>query len=329
MRARTTTDLVADIRVRTAAPATDGLVSDAELLQLADEEMRTELAQILISARSEYWLAVETQTIVSGTAAYRIPDRALGQGLRDVTVYDENDNEWNLVQIPADRRYLYTQPTSNGSPAAFTLDNGKVVLLPTPSTSGYTLRLRYYARPPRLDLLTNCAAILSASSTTSVTLSGTIPTWVTQISDADAYVDIVRGDGMRDAILADGIATDYDTPTLTLDATTPIVVADIASTASPTGGRVDYLCHAGFTCYPPIPDELQPVLVALGCRAYAEAIGDQAAMQAADAMYRRKAAAARSVLIPRVDGEDLRIVPLGTPLRNGRRRLGGILGGVR
>jgi hypothetical protein len=328
MRARTTTDLVADIRVRTAAPATDGLVSDAELLQLADEEMRTELAQILISARSEYWLAVETQTIVSGTAAYRIPDRALGQGLRDVTVYDETGNEWNLIQVAADRRYLYTSPTSSGAPAAFTLDNGKVVLLPTPSTSGYTLRLRYYARPPRLDLLANCASIIAASDTLTFTVGGTIPTWVVEIGDTDTYVDIVRGDGMRDAILADGIATGYDGGAITLDASTPIVVADIANTSSPIGGRVDYLCRAGFTCYPPIPDELQPVLVALGCRAYAEAIGDQGAMQAANAMYQRKAAAARSVLIPRVDGEDLRIVPLGTPLRGGRRRLNSF-GGVR
>lgn len=327
MRARTTTDLVADIRVRTAAPATDGLVDDTELLQLADEEMRTELAQILISARSEYWLAVETQTIVSGTASYRIPDRALGQGLRDVTVYDELNNEWNLVQVSADRRYLYTTPSSSGAPAAFTLDNGKVVLLPTPSTSGYTLRLRYYARPPRLDLLANCAAILNAKDSLSFYVTGTIPSWVTAIATTPAYVDIVRGDGMRDAIIADAVATHFATDIVTLSAAYD--VDDIADTASPTGGRVDYLCRAGFTCYPPIPDELQPVLVALGCRAYAEAIGDQAAMQAADAMYRRKAAAARSVLIPRVDGEDLRIVPLGTPLRNGRRRLGGILGGVR
>lgn len=328
MRARTTTDLVADIRVRTAAPATDGLVSDAELLQLVDEEMRTELAQILISARSEYWLAVETQAITSGTASYRIPDRALSQGLRDVTVYDENGTEWNLIQVSADRRYLYTQPTSSGAPAAFTLDNGTVVLLPTPASSGYTLRLRYYARPPRLDLLANCMAITGAKDSTSFYVTGTPPSWVTAIATTPAYVDIVRGDGMRDAILADATATGFSFGT-TITLSAAYDVADIASTTSPTGGRVDYLCRAGFTCYPPIPDELQPVLVALGVRAYAEAIGSDRAMQAADAMYRRKAAAVRSVLIPRVDGEDLRIVPLGTPLRNGRRRFGGILGGVR
>jgi hypothetical protein len=325
--AKTTADLISEARARTAAPATDGLVSDSELLSLADQEMRSEVAQILIAARSEYWLEESTASITSGTATYRIPDRALGMGMRDVTIYDANDNEWNLIQVPADRRYLYSTPNLSGAPSAFTLENGELTLLPTPSSSDWTLRLRYYVMPPRLVQTSEAARISSAGSTTTLTLivTTTPPSTVTTVG---ALVDIVRGGGMFETLYADRVVAGWASPTLTLESTTPIATAQIA-TSTTQNQRADYLCPSGQTVFPPLPDTLWPVLVAATCRAYCEAIGDARALEIADAMFARKVAAARSMLTPRVDGEEVRIVPLHTPLRGGRRRLGGIFGGVR
>lgn len=321
-RARTTDDLLSEVRARVAAPSANGLLSSTELLELATQELRTEIAHLLISIRSEYWLANYTASITSGVSSYRLPDRALGMGLRDVTIVDSNSREWNAVQIPADQRYLWTrgQNWAPSGPFAFTLDNGSCVLLPAPTSaaSGYTLRLRYYVQPSRLVAVSETAAITRATSDTTLALEGTIPSWVSNISDFDVYVDVVRGGGMFDLLLMDGLASSYSDPTLTLDATTPIDSAEVAD-ARYAYGRRDVFCKAGETSYVQVPDSVWPLLVALTCRAYCEAIGDMRGMEAAAAMYERKRKAALGILEPRVDGEVMRPVPIHTPLRRGRR----------
>ncbi len=323
--AKTTADLITDVRSRVAAPSTDSLVSDTELLGLADQEQRTECALILIAARSEYWLTDYTVAVTSGTNAYRLPDRALGQTLRDVTIYDASSNEWNLLNIPADQRHGWQNGGLTGTPAAFTLENGKVVLLPSPNVAGHTLRMRYYAAPSRLILTSAASAIDSASGngTCSLTLSvlSTVPATVSAVA---GIVDVVRGAGMHESMFRDCAVSSWSTPILVIAAATPSIVAADIATSTVTNQRVDYVCPAGQTVYPPIPETLWPVLVGLTCRAYCEAIGDARGADAASATLERKIGIARSMLTPRVDGEVQRIVPIGTPLRSGgRRSLGG------
>lgn len=315
-QARTTDDLLTDVRARVVAPSANGLLSSAELLQLIDEEMRSELAGLLISMRSDYWLTSETQTLTSGTASYRLPSRAIGMTLADVTVYDSAGNEWNLFQVPTSERYEYATPTSiTGNPVAFTLENGSIVLLPTPGASSLTLRLRYYRAPSRLELASNCAPIQQPNTTTTLTVSSA-PAGVGL--EADALADIVRGDGMFEPTFTDLQIVNYATGAsgVEFDVSTPYTVADVATYFAP-GNRRDYLCLSGRTCYPPIPDTLWPVLVALGCKAYCEAIGDGRGLAAATSMLERKTASARSLMMPRVDGEVPRVVPRFTPLRGG------------
>lgn len=319
MGARTTADLLTDVAARASRPSGDLLVTTAELLQLCDEELRSEVAGMIISARSEYWLASETTTVVSGTASYRLPDRALAQGLRDVTIVDANGYEWNADQVPANQRYLYSGATCSRGPGPFdfTLENGQVVLLPTPSQSGYTMRLRYYRRPGRL-IQTSAAIFIERPLTTTTLELDNSTTAPSTISTVDARVDIIRGDGMCDAIFTDRIVDGYAGNTLTLDSTTPIVTADI-NESNNLNTRFDYVCPAGTTVYPPLPEDLYPFLVALGVKAYAEAIGDAQAFQIAAAMAEKKRKLALGIITPRVDGEELRPVPLNTPLRSGSR----------
>lgn len=313
MRARTTDDLLTDVRARTASPTTNDLLSPAELLQLIDEEMRTELARDIVALRSEYWLEEETSAIVAGQSEYRIPDRALGMTLRDVTIYDVNGNEWNVAQVGAADRYVYSGAT--GTASAFTLNNGKVVLLPEPATSGYTLRLRYYAQPARLALVSDCAAITSALVGTFVKINvATTPS--ASLTTVGALVDIVRGAGMFESIYTDQAVTAWVSPDLTISP--GYTVGDISTPA--TNARVDYVCPSGRTVYPPIPESVWGVLVALGCKAYCEAVGDERGLNAASIAYERKRKAALEVMLPRVDGETRRVTPKHTPLRGAPRR---------
>jgi hypothetical protein len=325
MGARTTDDLVSDVRARVAAPASayDGVVPDSALLELANEELRGEVASLIMSTRSQYWVRTYEVSITIGLAEYRLPDRALGQTLHDVTILDANgQREYNAVFVPTSERYRWTgaQWAPGRSPFAFALENGKLVLIPVPSGSGsYTLRMRYYERPSQLVATSSAAAIVEATSTTQIELAADPPA---DLQANGSLADIVRGDGMFEATFRDRIIDTYGAPTLDVDASTPVVVADIA-TATP-GGRTDYVCLAGQSVYPPVPETVYPYLVAVTARAYAEAVGDARGMQIADMMATRKREAALGQMLPRVDGEPGRVIVRNTVLRGGRA---GVWGG--
>lgn len=323
MGAKTTADFLTDVSARVARPTADGLQSSTELLSLADQELRTEIAEILISLRSAYWLTSSTVTVSAGTASYRIPDRALGSALATVTVYDTAGGyEFDLTQYSTEDRYLYNTTSSwprGSAPFDYVLENGSVVLLPTPTASGYTMRMRYYARPPQLVATTAATAINKPASTTSLELAGTPPT---TISAAGSLIDIVRGDGMHESMYTDLISGGYSAPNLALNASTPIVTADISASSTVPNSRTDYVCVRGQTVYPPLPEALYPCFVALTCAAYAEAIGDMRALEAARAIFERKKTSALALLSPRVDGQAPRPVPRTSVLRGG-----GIRGG--
>lgn len=317
-RTRNTADLLLNVSARVGRPAADGLLSDAELLDRIDEEYRSEFTAILVSMRSEYGLRTYTTSIASGTTQYRIPDRAVGMAIRDVLITDASGNEWNAVQVAEEDRYVYANSTyaPGLSPFAFTLEDGVVTLLPTPvSGQSYSLKLRYWGRLPQLIETTGAAAISSAPTTLTLTLV-TSPTPPSAVTATGAIVDIVRGDGMHEAIYEDHTVKTWSTPTLTLNEAH--VVAEIA-TSTTQNERVDYVCPRGQTVYPNVPEMLWPALVAVGCRVYCEAIKDQAGLEAAHAMFERHVTNARSVMQPRVDGEQLKPIGRYSPLRGASR----------
>lgn len=320
---RTTADLLSDVRARVAAPSANGLVSSADILALADQELRTELAAMLMTMKSEYWLADYTVAIATGNARYRLPPNAMGAGLRDVTVYDPEGREFNVAQIPADQRYMWThgQTWAMTGPFVFTFENDEIVLLPTPeqSTQGWTLRMRYYRKPSVLDLTSNASTIRSADTFILVVDSASAPASFSNTAGS-ANVDIVSSRAMHEVIAEELEYSVWSAGSVILDTLiTPAQVASITVSNGKPGQAQDYLCLSGKTVYPQIPESMWPLLVAVTCRAYCEVVGDMRGFQAASAMFERKKAAAVSMMTPRIDGEKRRPIPFFTPLRGGGR----------
>lgn len=317
-RAKTTADLLTEASARVARATADGLVDSDELLELADQEMRSEIASLLISVRSEYWCTSYSVAITPGLADYRVPDRSLGMGLRDVTIYDANGREVNLPQVDASRRYLLSAGNAGQcDPArAFCFENGVLTLLPTPAASGYTLRLRYYATPPTLTALANGAAIKSATANSLTFFEA--PTNADIM--ADGYLDAYRGAGMHEALTESNLSIVDGVDNVLLTTAIDDSQFQTHTGAVPTvGARVDYATIAGTTVYPPVPEILWPCLVSVTARAYCEAIGDNRGMDAAAAIFEARKKRALDVLQPRVDGEVVQPIPIDTPLR-GRAR---------
>jgi hypothetical protein len=297
----TSDDLVIEVRRRSRLPSATDL-SDAEILQYADQEMQTTIADVIRNASASFWVTTYEVALTASVSSYTLPRRAIGAGVERVELEDSAGRRLPIVAVSEEDTWRWASggrdPHWPGE-HAFTLEGEALRLWPTPSASGSTLRVRYQRQPSRLVPVSECGALNGATDTVTISTSGTPPAWLLETSDVDRYLDIARGDGVHDLIIADAIGEDYSDPTLTLSASTPLEDAASIASISPTGGRTDYVCKAGTTCYPQIPSTLWPLLVSKTTVAVLEALGDREGMAAAQATANQREAAARSVVTPR------------------------------
>lgn len=324
--ARSTTDLLAAVRRAAFLPdASDQ--SDADLLAFADQETETLVSEAVVSGRGEHGWATEDTTITAGTVTYRLPRRLLGRAVRAVTVVPASgtDPEYPLSQIdPVELRGAFTS-TVTGNPAYFAFEGDFLRLGPVPSASGWTLRVHYVMRPGKLVAVddTENAAIYAAVSTTNIRLIST--TIGTDLTTAGALVDIIRGSEPYDPIYLDrktSAATAWSAPNFYFDTTTPIVVADIPTGASPLkpGFEPYYLCQRDQTIFPPIPSALWTTLVYATAAACLAAVRDPGAAQMGARAMAAKAQA-MAMLEPRDERQTQTIINPSSGLRSlGTRR---------
>lgn len=301
--AKTTDDLLTEVRDEAQLPTTDGRIDSAGILRLASKRLSTTIADLLVSLRQERWVTTHADIpIVSGTARYRIPSRALATGVADILIVDGSD-VYDAPEIDAEERWRYTSGQRGPwrSPFGYTWEGDRIVLLPTPDTSGYSLRVRYPRQPARLVEVDDCMLISSLTATTLTTLS---------LPSASAWasgptIDVVKSAPGGDVLMMDTAAT---TSVLTL--TVAAVDSEVA-----VG---DYACLAGETCIPPIPESVWPLLVAETALAVLRAIGDPTGTADAERNVAEAGTRAKSVLAPRNRGERKMVIPHASTLRGGR-----------
>lgn len=298
--ALTTADVLARVKALAQLPAADGRLSDAELLGIADEVLRTTCADLLMGARGQWWtVAASDVTIASGVAAYALPERALSEGLADVLIV-QGTSQWSAPEIPLEQAWRYRKAHGGwASPYAYCWRDDVIELLPTPTDSSYALRVLYPRRPSRL--VTVASAALVSSSTTSTIVVASVPAgW-----GGSQLVDVVSGTSGR--LRGQDLPASIASTTLTL--TTP-------------DGTVagDYVCLDGETCVPPLPETVFDVLVASTTLETLMALGDPEGVGAAQVRAQARIARAQSLASPRNRGASRKIVAHGYGTRRGVRR---------
>jgi hypothetical protein len=249
----TTADtLITSVKRRAMIPTANTTFANADFLAFADEETDTGIVPLLRGVQEDYLVAAYDQALTSDVTAYRVPYRAIGAGLREVSIADADGNERRLPRVHASD----LQGVTDG----FYLDADEVRLVSPPENPGSdVLRLRFYMRPNRLVL---------NSAVTTVTAFSAVNKTVTVASVPSGYVpsasfDLVSGRPGFDTIGWDMVAS--------------TVVGSLIgfSVALPDRLAVgDYLCLAEQTTIPQMPPEFHPVLaqkVAIRCL---QAMGD-------------------------------------------------------
>jgi hypothetical protein len=307
-------DLLSSVRLRCRIPDGGAVASSAELCSIADEETLSIFVPYLASLNEEYGIATYDWPITSGVSAYRIPARASGTALRDVTLVESDGTGYSLPRISLEERDAYE---TGGSwlwkrGAAICLQRSEVILRPGTGMGGMTLRFRYQARPARLVLQSTVGQV-----TAIVAAAGGV---VTQ-------VEVDEGTPPDDGTTVDWVQATPGFDVLGMDLTWELdagVIYDIGpgvpeTSAGPSAAAIgDYIAPAGTTPIVQLPELLHPVLgAAVGSRVF-DLMREHTKADAARKEVSAKLADLRTSLTPRIKGEAQILVNRDSPLRVGR-----------
>ena len=145
--------LIKSIKRRGTIPTSQNLFSDEDFLELANEEMEMGVIPAILSHHEDYFLFEERQSLVPGKDRYRLPERAIGNKLRDVAFIDQQGNYYEMTRIGKGEISDYNSGYVSDANYVFYVENNEVVLLPTAlnttSETGF-VAMSYYMRPNQL-----------------------------------------------------------------------------------------------------------------------------------------------------------------------------------
>lgn len=285
--------LIDTIRLRAGIPA-QALVSNAQILEAINYELRQTILPMVIEAGAEYYVTFEDFEITT-EGIYKIPALAVGKKLRDIQIVDGQTDpnlrnsisiipQMTISNIP--QNYIYNQQYT-GQRGFVVMGNTIRIIPPNVPIQGNYLRMYYYRRP-------NECVPVSEGSTITVTSSTqfTVPS-VPSGFGATPTIDILQSIPSFD-IVESGLA-----------ATVAGVTFTVSSTANMTTG--DKVNLTGETSYPQMPVDLQNMLIQSVCMRMYEITRDQTRLTLASQMYDKMKSNTLKLISPRVDGRPVKI----------------------
>jgi len=263
-------DLLASIKTRAMIPNSQNTFSDDDLINLANEEMEAFIVGSLLRVQEEYLVKTLTMNIIGNQDHYRIPERALGQRLRDIVFTDGTVIKARLPQVGREEIPDYSiNPAQR--PYCFYLEGNYIVLLPGPNSSNSSLDVSYYARPGKIVTSDQYASIAGFDVLAkTIDLNGSV---VPANIAVNGKIDIQTARSGNEYVLQDLTVTAISGMTLT-------VAEDIADVnGNPLITIGDYACSAKQAAIPQCPEEMHPLLAQrVACRVL-EALNDSEGLQ--------------------------------------------------
>lgn len=284
---QTVAKLLEQIERRGFLPANQSTFTEAEILSIAGEELKTKIWPRLALIGGEFNILFKDISLVANQEAYDIPEHAFNGVIREIQHILSNQIT-DLPQIPLEKTSKFATDRQD-QPSCFYLRGDKIVIKPTPSTSTGTLRVYYFASCPDL-VSANETGVISAIDTNNnqVTLTSMPTTWVT--GDKFDFISKRNNHSYRDVNF---VSTTVNSPDI------------IFSESLPSDLSVgDYVALKGESSLVQMPYTMVSVLAQMTAAAlleYAGQDGWQDAKKKADEMLN----AALATLTPRVKGESI------------------------
>jgi len=262
----TSTTLVDAVRRRGSLPRAASMISDDEILEFANDEIQEHILPTIKSTYEEFFVWVTTKAIEQGKELYRIPERAVGNALRDLAYIDANGNDFEMTRIQRDDRYNTQFPSTYNQPYRYLVQNAHIKLEPAPTTSASgTLEFAFLLRPNMLVKTDQVAKVVSINTTTGEVVVNKIPTTMSSATKLD-FLKTKSPHNFLD-IDKNASSVNYVTNTFTF------AVADL-----PADLEVgDTIALAYETDIPGIPTEMHRYLLTRTIERVLESLGDATA----------------------------------------------------
>lgn len=298
--APTSDALLARLRTRAGVPDADARFGgsdsavDEELLALLDEVIRTDLGLEVYQAADGRHVVEHTQALVAERSDYALPARCWSVLVDHVALLDAAGNERELHYVHRHEigRWQYG---ARWPGYRFTLLGDAIRILPTPQDASLRLQLRYVRRPSKLVKLAACAEISATPTSSAITVTSFPASgW------SDPVVDVVRASYHATPLEDDVALTDAGSTSKTRNSGSWTTTGALAVAAG------DYLCLAGETCIPQVPEVALPYVLEQAAYKASVVMGDREAqdthLRAAETQRQRitAAMAERSGIAPKI-----------------------------
>lgn len=298
----TTDDILTSIKTRGLVPTGEPTFSDTNFIQLMNEEIGLTIVPDILSVREDFFLQKSSITISGSVSLYPIPQRALGNVLKKVFYVDGSGNRY---EIP--RRQIvdlvFTNATTEGQPAGYMMQGDYIKIMPMPASGSGTLEVWYFERPNRLVATSSCTKITAVSSVGGTT-TFTVDTDLSASWSTANTLDFVNYQSPYILWSKDVALTAVTSSTV---AVATASVYDESST-SVLPGVGDYICLAGQSNIPMIPEEFHPIIAQTVVARSMEALGDLQKLQAVNGKLQEMRQAAISMIANRVEAEPVHIL---------------------
>lgn len=150
----TSQELIESVKRKIAIPINQRTFTEEDILAFANEEMMISQVPDILQYHEEYFVFSQDVALESNKTRYSIPERAMGQKLRDVFYKDNNGNLFEMTRVNADAKAYWQRETATTNlMQKYYLEGNDVVLAPQNivSPTGF-LVFSYFLRPNQLVL---------------------------------------------------------------------------------------------------------------------------------------------------------------------------------
>jgi len=313
----TTDDLIRVVKRKSFIPTDDDAYTNEDLIEMLDNETDVFLVPHLLSRYEEYLVYTIDVPIVSGTLAYEIPYRAVGNKLRDIFYVENADLALpsqlirEMYRVDASEVYAYQGGNTESSWGEvgfnYFVRNNKVNLLSDLTNTDGVLRMEFYMQPSNLVLEKDAGKITAIDRNTGILTLSNFPTAFSTLPNTGC--DFVKFRSPNCIVGWDKTVTSVSSSAKTITLPVASIPDDLI-----VG---DYICFPQQTPIPNVPSEMHSVLAQLVSISILEGLDDEQAKQSAERQLAKMEKSLSTIIDDRVDGSNKKIVNRHSTLGQG------------
>lgn len=251
----TSNELINSLKSKGQIPTAQNTFQNSDFLRFFNDEQKDFIVPLILKNKNNYLIKYSDTTVGSSTS-FSINSRAVAAKLKDVQRIATGGKQYSLPLLELENLEDYNNLTSSRIEGVYLMNN-TIHLVGNINTTD-SLRQYFWRKPSDLVLQSACALISAVdTATNTVTVSSVPSTMVAGVS-----VDVCKATPHFDPLLDDATISSVSGSDIVLDSLPSTVAVG------------DWVCLAGQTCVPQIPEEYHTVLVMRVAGQVLSALGD-------------------------------------------------------